>query len=356
MTRLDRFLLMRLGRSILATVFVFYGLIVLVEALDTWRFSRVQESFGLGWALVMVLASAVRWSIKTLPVTVLLGAIIGLVDLKARHEMTVIQSGGMSIWRIVRAPAIALFLVSLGVSTLAETWSTGVIRQFAPMPPGEANLLTPRGEIWLEQRFSDVHYVMTAERMEAGGALLIGVSVFPLGEAAGERITGERAELGEGVWVLPEGTVHALDGPPRRVADLSLPTTSSAAEIALKLTSIEDITFFELFGLVSAGIGDPMVAAAVVTRFTRLLAMPLTLVGSLLIAFAFTAGYRRSAKYGPAVLYGMVLGFIVFVVGEMSERAGAGGVFDPVFAAIGPAFVAVLVGVTVLLHKEDGRA
>ena len=84
------------------------------------------------------------------------------------------------------------------------------------------------------------------------------------------------------------------------------------------------------------------------------LALPLVLTGSLLIAFAFTAGYNRRNQFGPAVLYGVVLGFIVFVITEMADRAGSTGVLNPIFAALGPAIVAIVIGVTVLLRKEDG--
>lgn len=356
MRRLDWFILGRVGSRMAITVLVFYGLIVLAEALDTWRFNNVAESFGMPWAIVMVLASGARWTIKTLPVTVLLGAIIGFIDLKARHELTVIKSSGMSIWRIVRAPTIALLLVSLGISMFAETQTTSLIRQLAPMPPGEATLLTPPGEVWLEQRADGAHYVMVAEGMEAGGSRLRDVVVFPIGGAAGERIEGQLAMLEGGRWLMPQAVVHRTDSPPETVTDFSLPTTSTAAEISLKLTSIEDVTFFELAALIEAGIADAGVRAAAMTRFIKLLSMPLLLMGSLFIAFAFTAGYRRSSNYGPAVLYGVVLGFVVFVITEMADRAGSTGVLDPTFAAVGPAFVAIVIGVTVLLHKEDGRA
>lgn len=356
MRRLDWFILGRVGSRMAITVLVFYGLIVLAEALDTWRFNNVAENFGVLWAIIMVLASGARWTIKTLPVTVLLGAIIGFIDLKTRHELTVIKSSGMSIWRIIRAPTIALLLVSLGISMFAETQTTSLIRQLAPMPPGEATLLTPPGEVWLEQRADGAHYVMVAEGMEAGGSRLQEVVIFPIGGAAGERIEGELAVLESGRWLMPQAIVHRTDSPPEPITDFSLPTTSTAAEISLKLTSIEDVTFFELAALIEAGIADPGVRAAAMTRFIKLISMPLLLMGSLFIAFAFTAGYRRSDKYGPAVLYGIVLGFVVFVITEMSERAGSGGVLEPAFAALGPAFVAIVIGVTILLYKEDGRA
>jgi lipopolysaccharide export system permease protein len=354
MRRLDWFILGRVGSRMAVTVLVFYGLIVLAEALDTWRFNHVAETFGFDWAIIMVLASGARWTIKTLPVTVLLGAIIGFIDLKSRHELTIIKSSGLSIWRIIRAPTIALMIVSLAISLLAETQVTRLIRELAPMPPGEATLLTPPGEVWLEQRQGDTRYVMMAKAMEAGGQTLRDVVVFPIGDSS-ERIEAPVAELANGDWLMPEAVVRTVDAPPRTIANYILPTSSTAAEIELKLTSIEDVTFFELARLIEAGIADPAVRAAAMTRFIKLISMPLVLTGSLFIAFAFTAGYRRSDKYGPAVLYGMVLGFVVFVITEMSERAGAGGVLDPAFAALGPAFVAIVIGVTVLLFKEDGR-
>src|SRR5690606_20710791 len=124
MSRIDWVILSRLGSRIGVTLFVFYGLIALVESLDTWRFNFVADAHGVPMALVMVAASAVKWTIKTLPVTVLMGAALGFLDLKARHELTVIQTGGLSIWRIVRAPVIGLALVSLVVALGLETVST----------------------------------------------------------------------------------------------------------------------------------------------------------------------------------------------------------------------------------------
>jgi len=39
-----------------------------------------------------------------------------------------------------------------------------------------------------------------------------------------------------------------------------------------------------------------------------------------------------------------------------AAMAGGAGVLNPIYAAAGPALVAVVIGVTVLLHKEDGLA
>ncbi|GHA35353.1 LPS export ABC transporter permease LptG [Devosia pacifica] len=358
MSRVDWLVLKRMSSRIAGAVLVFYGLIVLVEALDTWRFNYVRDTFGLLWAIVMLMAAGARWTIKTLPVTVLLGGIIGLIDLKARHELTVIKASGLSFWRIVRAPALGVLVAALGVSMVVETQSTRILRELAPTPPGEASLLQPPGEIWIEERAIDDSardYIIAAENMSFGGSRLQNLTVF-IADNPTMRIEAEEAELRDGEWFMPSAVLRRLDQPPRRVSDYLLPTSSTPAAIELQLTSVQDVTFFELARLLRNGIADETIAAAVLTRFLKLLSMPLVLVGSLLIAFAFTAGYRRSDKYGPSILYGVVLGFVVFVVTEMSERAGSGGVLHPVLAALGPAFVAIVIGVTVLLYKEDGRA
>lgn len=356
MNRIDWVVLSRVGSRIGVTVLVFYGLIALVESLDTWRFNYVAEGHGLHMALVMVAMSAVKWTIKTLPVTVLMGAILGFIDLKARHELTVIQASGISIWRMVRAPVIGLALASLAVTLGLETISTQINRQLSPTPPGQTSMLTPAGEIWLEQRSGDIHYVMMATGMQAGGAALGQVTVFHLSPSDEARIEAPEAILENGTWLFPTATVRNPEKPARTIYNYSLPTNSTAAELRLKLSSTEDMTFFELANLLRAGVADPSIRVAGTMRLIKLLSLPLVLTGSLFIAFAFTAGYRRGSNYGPAVLYGVVLGFVVFVITEMADRAGSTGVLDPTFAAVGPAFVAIVIGVTVLLHKEDGRA
>lgn len=355
MSRIDWLVLRRLASRIGMAVFIIYGLIALVETLDTWRFSVVSEQAGLHMALLMVAMSAVRWTIKTLPVTVLIGAILGLADLKARHELTVIKASGISIWRAVRAPTVALILISFLIAIGAETVSTQINRDLYPTPPGQAALLTPPGEIWIEQEGDGVKYVIMARSMAPGGTQLSDVTLFHLGQSPIPRLDAPQALLENGKWRLPLAVARTPEKPPYTIFDYEVPTRSTAAEISLKLASTEDMTFFDLARLLQTGVADPLVKSAATMRLFKLLSLPLVLCGSLFIAFAFTAGYRRDTSLGPAVLYGIVLGFVVFVITEMADRAGSTGVLDPAFAAVGPALVAIVIGVTVLLHKEDGR-
>jgi lipopolysaccharide export system permease protein len=197
---------------------------------------------------------------------------------------------------------------------------------------------------------------MRSGRVQPGGTVLNEVTVFLFDDGPVDRIIADEARLQSGHWLIAEGMGYRADAPPQRLTDLLLPTTSTPADLKVRLASTDDLTFFELGAALGTQLNDPILRNAVATRFMRLLTLPLLLAGSVLIAFAFTAGYRRSNKYGAAVLYGIVLGFVVFFVTEMADRAGSAGALDPTFAAVGPAFVAIVVGLTVLLYREDGRA
>jgi lipopolysaccharide export system permease protein len=354
MNRIDGLVIWRLGTRIAVTVFIFYGIIAVAESLDIWRFNHVSDEYGLHMALVMVAMSAMRWSIKTLPVTVLLGAMLGLADLRMRHELTVIKASGISIWRVLRAPIIALLLVSLVISLGAETAATRIMRDLAPTPLGQVTQLTPDDEIWLEQRGGHDRYVLMARNMAPGGTTLSSVTMFSLTESEFPRIEAEEARLENGHWVMDLATVRSAGSFARQIEDLRIPTASTPAEIRLRLESTEDMTFFELASLVQRGVSDPAIRAATTMRLIKLLALPLVLTGSLIIAFSMATGYSRNSQLGRSVISGVILGFVVFVTTEIADRAGSSGVIDPLFAAIAPAIIAIMIGVTVLLHREDG--
>jgi lipopolysaccharide export system permease protein len=352
MTRVDLVILRRLSSRIGVTVVVLFGLIILAESLNVWRFQHLSRVGGPMLGLLAIVTEAGRWALGTLPVTLLIGAIIGLLDLQARRELTVIKASGLSIWRTLRAPLAAVTILGILASLVIDTAVVTVSRMLSINMP-QANV---SDALWLEQSGgSGENYVIFARHPHPGGVRLEDVMVFLSGAEDRARIHAPLIELRNGAWHIPSGTRYTPEQPPRAFAALDLPTTTTRGDMGVKLRSPVELTVFELWEAMQAGITAPDLRSNVEMRFVRLLSLPLVLMGSLLIAFAFTAGYQRTNKYGSAVLYGIVLGFVVYVVTEMAAMAGAAGIMEPGFAAVGPALLAMAVGATVLLYKEDGR-
>lgn len=353
MNRIDWIIVRRLMANVGLTLVVLFGIVVLVESLKTTRFAALSATGGIGLALAAVVLASARWVIDTLPLTFLVGTIAGLLNLQATREMTVIKASGNSVWRVMIAPLAVTLLGGLVITLVVDT---AVIRFNRTLSPSSATsgAVSPTGTLWLDERRGDVHYILEAGYVNPSGDSLGSVNVF-LMEAPRDRIEAPAAELSNGEWVMAEATRFRSNEVPETMTDFRLPTSRTGGDMRARLASVKDMTVWELAASLAARRGEVGEHAETETRFLRLLALPLTLCGSLVIAFAFTAGYRRTNKYGGAVLYGIVLGVLVYVVTEMAGRAGGAGVMHPVIAVAGPAVVAIVIGVTVLLNREDGR-
>lgn len=356
MNRLDRFVALRLLGTMAGVVFVFFCLIALGESLDSWRLSELAQARGAEIAFLSVIANSARWSINALPVTTLLGGIVALISLHRHRELVVMKASGLSTWQILRGPVIAVAGMGLAIAAIADTEVTKLARFIQPAPQVAGTSIGISNEIWIEQNAGGNRFIIRAARTLSGGAALADVVVFLGQDFDLKRIMAKRADMTNGLWVFSDATIIAANGTGEHLQSYFLETDATVADLRLRLTSTDDLTLFELADALGTGLTEPSLLTAAATRFSRLLALPLLLVGTLLIAFAFTAGYRRTSSYGGTILYGIILGFVMFVVNEMAEQAGSAGVLTPSIAAWGPAIVTVVIGLTVLLYKEDGRA
>lgn len=110
-----------------------------------------------------------------------------------------------------------------------------------------------------------------------------------------------------------------------------------------------------LVAAAQSDVSNPELRAVSLTSLYRAFALPFTVAGSVLLAFALGGTYRRRGDYGNAVLLGLIVGFVLFVVSEMATRAGNAQVISPLAATTGPALLSLLAGATALLFREDGK-
>lgn len=357
MNRIGRILCIRLASRVGLVVGIFFGIILLVEFLDTGRFNQTASLAGPWTATGLAFLSALRWSLLGLPVTVLIGSIVALIDLHSHREMVIISAAGHSIWTALRWPVLMTLVAGVLVTTVVDSFAIRVYQQLdaAQIGWGRAYGVQNRAT-WFNQTGDQGDYRLFARGVLQGGAELRQISVFrllPDGET-GTRIHGERAFLEDGHWRIEKGVVLDVDRAPQPFDVMELSTTATLSELSLKLGTAEDLSWFGLREALQRGVADPFARAAAETRFHKLNAIPFVLVGSLLIAFAFTAGYRRAGHYGWTILFGIALGLFVFLIMEMADRAGSAGVLNPLAAAWGPAIGAIGIGLTIILRREDG--
>jgi lipopolysaccharide export system permease protein len=89
-------------------------------------------------------------------------------------------------------------------------------------------------------------------------------------------------------------------------------------------------------------------------QYNVLLSRPILLLAMVLIAANVSLRFSRSRDLGRMIISGVAVGFMLYVVTKIAWDLGSGGIVPPPLAAWLPAIVATLVGITVLLHLEDG--
>ena len=350
MTSIDWLVLRRVLARIMLTVGVFLALFALVESLNTTKLSTLASLGGPPLALAGILLSAFRSSIGALPVTVLIGTIAGVLDLQARRELTIIQATGRSIWSVVRAPLLVVFILSAGISIGGET---ALIMGNRLLPGQPINHDT--GPTWLEQHGTDGTYVLEAGHLTATPPAIYNVTVFFSGSESRDRIVAPQANLSYGKWIFPTATRYRFDTAPETLSNFELATQTTFGDLSLQASWARDLTLAELFAAASASLSVNEFRAVSMTSLYRTFALPIMVVGSVLIGFATASGYRRNVQYGNTVLFGIVMGFALFTINEMAVRAGNADVLPPLWAMAAPAFVSLLAGLTALLYSQDGN-
>jgi lipopolysaccharide export system permease protein len=352
MNRASLHLAFRLLASIGFVCAVMIGLFGLIEFIGAVSRDRSVAPADLAWSAAAALVQACVLVLETLPVYVLVGAIVAIVDLQRRQEMVVMKAAGASIWRLLQAPvAITLFggifaFLALDPAILAARHAIESLR--AGPGAGESG--------WLFHQTEQGRYFIHAGSISAQPPALGAVSVFAYDETGlpQSQITAETARLQADRWLLADGIRSDVASAPVPFEELALGAGVGTAEIELALGSASGMNFFQLWNLLQARNLEDSARSVAQMRLSRLAALPLVLAGSLLIAFAFTAGYRRQGTSGVTILYAILLGFVVFVATRLVEQAGSAGIVNPSIAAWGPAIVATVIGVTALLYLEDG--
>jgi len=358
MFRLGRHFAWHILRSIAIVTFLFFCLVALIELVEVGS----RADLGLFERPLLTLASvtltASGWALDLLPISILVGSVLGLVDLQNNRELIVAKSSGVSIWGIALVPVLITICLGFIVSYPGEALLLkGKSAVETAVGAADAAQLNSQGNgRWIAQKSDGGTFFMRAKYLSDDGTIMSDVSVYQynLSQQLGRQIVAQSAQFIDGAWKLANGVALSTEGEKREFDTLTLETTATRKSINLQLGSIHQMNAFTLRDFIQSVDPDNKNVAEALMKLRRIEALPALLVGSLLIAFAFTVGYRRHGTSGSQVLYGIVLGFVLYVVTKLLERAGSSGVMDATLAAWGPAIVAIVIGTSVLLWKEDG--
>lgn len=338
-------------------------LIMVVDFLEMARRTADREQVTAATVALITLYRTPAFTEQLLPFAVLFGAIATFVLLSRRLELVVARAVGLSVWQFITPPVLVAFLVGIFAATVFNPVSAD-FKERANQMEGEIfatggatpTLTQAKKEFWVRQQSVDGQSIIQAQASRQGGRTLSGVVVFEFDKADKlvERVEAKSATLGDGAWFLTDAQVLVPGLDVQSYNTYLIATNLDPKQVQESLIAPETVSFWQLPAAIRSAEQSGFGAEKYRLQLQSLLARPFLLVAMVLIAAVVGLKVFRFGGVGQTILGGVLAGFLLYVGTKLAEDLGEAGIVHPVAAAWFPAVTGILLGVLILLHREDG--
>jgi lipopolysaccharide export system permease protein len=311
--------------------------------------------------VAMALLQLPDLALKLLPFAVLIGGIFAFVRLSRSHELQAIRAAGVSVWNLLVAPlSVALALGVVAVVALTPL-ASGLLVQFSEMEArlirGQASQLAiSENGLWLRQGDAKAQSVIHALRVADQGVKLEDVTIFLYGASDRflGRIDARSATLGKGSWRLQDAWTSGGTAQLHHFATYELPTRLTPTRIQESFAPPDTLSFWALPGFIETARQAGFSATRYLLYYDSLLLLPAMFAAMVLVAASFSLRLARLGGLGRIVILGALAGFGVYFLSALTRALGESGMLPVPLAAAAPVAIAILLGMTLLFHQEDG--
>jgi lipopolysaccharide export system permease protein len=354
MSILDRYLV----RAILSAVVLVLAVFLVLGALAI--FIDQQDDIGVGhytalaafWNTLMNLP---QLAYEVLPITALIGALLGLGSLARGSELTVVRATGVSIARLASYALLAglllvLFEVMLG-EFLAPPLQTAAREQKAFSKLSNASF--GFGSAWVRDGDLILNVAGQSSQRQFGSMQIFELSpshrLLALGHA-------NRAVAGaKGKWLLSNYSESRFAGDTvttRPPGERLLESNVTAGFLGLAVEDPKQLTSRALWRLIGYCRANGLDARDYVFAFWSRIARTVAVAFAVLLAIPFVLGSLRSAGVGARTTMGLLLGIGFFLLQRLIESGTVVFNLNPVVLAWLPTALLALVTFALLARAR----
>lgn len=343
---------------------VFLTLTALFEVFDLVEMLRRASSkpdIGFDVVLQLNLSKLPHLIQDAFPFMVLFGALIAFWRLAKSSELVVIRAAGISVWQILTPPLFVAFLLGIFQITAYSPLAASLQAKYEDLESEyfsktSEQLTVSKTGLWLRQTHQAGQAVIHARRTESGGTKLTDVTVFLFDqdERFSGRIDADTASLEKNKWVFRQATVSEPNGQGVEKESHALPTNLTEEKIQESFASADSLSFWQLPDFIETMEEAGFNATSHRLRLHSMLSTPFLFCAMVLIAATFSIRASRRSSTAFMVLGGIMCGFLLYLMTNVVHAIGLATGLPVSLAAWMPAGVSVMLGVTALLHLEDG--
>ncbi|WP_413154469.1 LPS export ABC transporter permease LptG [Bartonella sp. cb54] len=298
---------------------------------------------------------------QVIPFIALFSAMAMLVSFNRKSELVVARSIGVSAWQFLMPACFGAFLFGLFsiffINPLAA-WGSSQAEKIMTQWRSN-NVLTSLTNTripWFTQRTNSGRITIGARSITDQGRSLIDATFVQYNDNTTIKnwINTKKATLKNGAWLLASGTIYKIGHPPEKFTKLKITTNLKPEFLTEHLADPATIPFYQLPTKIMIARSFGYSANNFDMYLQSLIALPALLVAMTLIAATVSLNFTRFGQTGTLILGGITAGFILYVISVLVQAFGNAGYIPPVIAAWTPVVIALFLGISFLLHKEDG--
>ena len=328
MSVLDRYIV----RSILGSVFLVMIVVLLLGAL--FVFIDQQDEIGVGHytamdAVVFTLLNLPQQAFELLPITVLIGSLLGLGSLARGSELIVIRASGVSIVRLARTVLIAGLLL-IGLEVLLGEFLAPPLQVAAREQKAFAKYTDISfgggGRAWVR----DGDLILNVAR-QSGQTQFSNMQIFELSPDHHLMAIGHATSATAGAdkqWLLGGyAESRFVDNSVKvRIGQRTLQSHVTAGFLGLAAQDPEQLTSRSLWQLIQYYRVNSLDPTQYLFAFWSRIARTVAIGFAVLLAIPFVLGSLRSSGAGARILMGILLGICFFLIQKLIESGTV--VFD----------------------------
>jgi lipopolysaccharide export system permease protein len=351
-----------LFRSYLVTFFqVTVAIGMLIMLIDTVETARQAQNVAAFTLQVNLTISALKMPILMLTYIqfiALIASMMTLLRLNAKQELVIARASGHSVWQfLMPLCAGSVLLGSLAAFALSPLATAAQAKAESIAGAYGISAIRASGVVpWFRQQSEDGEVIIGARSSAEGGTQMFFVQFHFLGPNGGvaRRIDAESAVLSGGLWTLSNAITYESGKPGVPSPTLTVPSSIDERYLQQAMTSSTTVPYYRLPESVRIAKAFGLPSGRFAMEFHKTLSLPGLLLSMTLIAATVSLKFARFGQSSSAILGGVLAGFLLYVVSEITRSFGTAEVVPPIFAAWLPVAAATMFGVTFLLYKEDG--
>lgn len=352
MPKLDTYIRNSVLMAMVLVLLVLAGLDFLFTVFD--ELSGTNERYKTSDALQYVLLTFPRHVYDLLPITALIGSLIGLSVLASSNELVIMQAAGIKtrsiVWAVMK-PAIFVMLAGL----ILGEYITPPLELRAEVGKTVANsdevVLSNFGN-WQRDGNDFLHF----NAIEPGG-ILHGVSIYSFNEEQEltENIIAQSARYQNESWILEDirRTLFTQSGDGLRselqvLSELDWNVDLSPELLQLMIVDSDSLAISDLYRYARRSIEQGQDANAYLMGFWGKALQPLTTAVLVLVAISFIFGPLREATMGSRVFTAVSFGLLFIVLQQLFSTVALVYQLNPFFAVLTPILMSGCLGVYLL--------